>query len=139
MASRNRFFKGVIHLVSLGALKQSGEVPVPPFPRVRSGKRPSPSWFCTCRAACLSWDGSARTCSRTGTVGAGAFIGKAQVAKAGCRFIFVRNYSFVPFCLLHVLQTPAFFRNSLTLKVHLLSPALSLSEGLDILLQVRGP
>lgn len=73
-----------------------------------------------------------------GTVSAqtapGAFISKGQVAVVRCCFISLHNYSFVPFYLLHILQTPSFFRNSLTLKVHLLLRALFLSKGLDILL-----
>lgn len=68
----------------------------------------------------------------------GGFISKGQVAKVGCCFISVHNYSFVPFYLLHILQIPSFF-NSLLLKVHLLSLALSLSKGLDILFRVHGP
>lgn len=119
------------------------EVPVPPFPRVRCGNHPSPSWLCTYGAGIAAW---LVMCLQGVAAGwwwsvprllLGAFISKGQVAKAGCCFIFV--HTFVPFYLFHILQPPSFFRKSLILKVHLLSLALSLSKGLDILLWVRGP
>lgn len=95
------------------------------------------------RRTCLAGDLSAR--SHSGMVALSAqtapagFISKGQVAKVGCCFIFVHNYSFVPFCWFHILQAPSFFGNSLILKVHLLSPVLSLSEGPDSLFQVHSP